>query len=113
MYPISIGFIVDLLLSVSLTEPSLYESNTSSIFVSFLYMASNMLKKVEQKNSNVRKPLIHIFLTFVITSTRYVVLILFQQRMAPYHHWSNTFPFNDVVYSLLASSLNHLHPTGS
>ena len=51
MYPISIGFIVDLHLSVSLTEPSLYESNTSSIFVSFLHMASNMLKKVEQKIS--------------------------------------------------------------
>ena len=78
MYPISIGFITDLFISVSLTKPSLYESNTSSIFVSFLHMASNMFKKVEQKSANDRKPLVLIFLTFVIRSTRHVVLILFQ-----------------------------------
>ena len=79
VYPISICFIVNLLLLiVSLTEPFLFESNTHSIFVSFLHMASNMFKKVEQKSANVRKPLILIFLTFGITSTRYVVLILFQ-----------------------------------
>ena len=79
MYLISIGFIADLLLlSVSLTELSLYESNTSLIFVSFLHMASNMFKKVGQKSANVRKPLILFFLTFGIPSTRYVVLVLFQ-----------------------------------
>ena len=44
---ISIGFIVGLLpFSVSLTEPSLYESNTRSILVAFLHIASNMVKKV-------------------------------------------------------------------
>ena len=79
VYLISIGFIADLLLlSVSLTELSLYESNTSLIFVSFLHMASNMFKKVGQKSANVRKPLILFFLTFGIPSTRYVVLVLFQ-----------------------------------
>ena len=57
MYPISIGFIVDLLLlSVSLTETSLYESYTSSIFVSFLHMASNMYKKVEQSQQMLANP---------------------------------------------------------
>ena len=76
---ISIGFIVDLLLLYeSLTEPSLYESNTRSILVAFLHMPSNMFKKVEQKSVNVRKTLIRTFLTFAITSTRYVVLMLFQ-----------------------------------
>ena len=79
VHPIPIGFIVDLLLlSVSLTEPSLFESNTSSIFVSFLHMARNMFKKLKQKSANVRKPLTLIFLIFAITSTRYVVLLLFQ-----------------------------------
>ena len=76
---ISIGFIVDLLLrSVSSTEPSLYESNTRSILVAFLHMASNMFKKDEQKSVNVRKTLILIFLSFAITSARYFVVMLVQ-----------------------------------
>ena len=108
---ISLGLLVDLLLlSVFLTEPSLYESNARSIFVAFLHMASNMFKKVEQRSANVRKPWILIFLTFAITSTRYVVIMLFQPEGV---HCSNIFPFHDIEHSKLASSFNHLHQTGS
>ena len=104
VYPISIGFIVDLvLLSVSLTEPSLFKSNTSSIFVSFLHMASNMFKKVEQKSANVRKLLTLIFLTFAITSTMYVVLLLFQPEGGTISSLVKHFPFHGIgtLYWLL------------
>ena len=97
MYPSSIGFIGDiLLLSVCLTEPTLYESNTSYIFVSFLHVASNMFKKVERKSANVRKALILIFLTFAIASTRYVVLIL-----------SNNFPSRGWHHVITDQTLFH------
>ena len=81
MYPqlIKIGFTVyRLLISVSLIETSFYESNTISTLVSFLHMAINMLKNIEQRSTNVRKPLNLIILILVITSTRYVVLKLFK-----------------------------------
>ena len=41
-------------------------------------MAINMLKKIDQRATNVRKPLNLIILIFAITSTRYGVLMLFK-----------------------------------
>ena len=53
---IQIGFTVyPLLISVSLTEISFYESNTVSFLVSFFHMAINMFKKIEQRSTYVRK----------------------------------------------------------
>ena len=69
LIPPAIGFAVEtLLISLSLTYSSFYESNTRCFLVSFLHIASNMFKKIEQRSTNVRKPLNLIFLTIVITS---------------------------------------------
>ena len=70
-------------------------------------MASNMFKKVEQRSANVRKPWIIIFLTSAITSTRYVVIMLFQPE-GGITNVQTLFHF-----MTLAFSFNHLHQTGS
>ena len=92
--PAIIGFTVyPLLISVSLTETSFYESNTISFLVSFFHMSINMFKKIEQRSTNVRKPLNLIFLICAITSKRYVVLKIFK----PDGHCSNTFIFHGII----------------
>ena len=101
---IQIGFTVyPLLISVSLTETSFYESNTRSLLVSFLHMAINMFKKIEQRSTNVHKPLDLIFLIFAITSTRYVVLQLFKPDGGTLSSLFKHFSISLQRHSLMAS----------
>ena len=110
---IQIGFTVNpLLISESLTEISFYESNTVSFLVSFFHMAINMFKKIEQRSTYVRKPFNLIVLICAITSNRYVVLKLFKPDGGTLSSLFKHFSSSWHRYSLMASSLNHLHHTG-
>ena len=111
---IQMGFTVyPLLISVSLTDTSNYESNTISFLVSFLHMAINMFKKIEQRSTNVRKPLNLIFLIIAITSNRYFVLKLFKPDGGTLSSLFKHFYISWHGHSLMNSSLNHLHHTDS
>ena len=106
---IQIGFTeYPLLISVS----SFYESNTVSFLVSFFHMAINMFIKIEQRSTYVRKPLNLIVLICAITSTRYVVLKLFKPDGGTLSSLFKHFSSSWHRYSLMASSLKHLHHTG-
>ena len=112
---IQIGFTVyPLLISVSLIETSFMNQTQDLFLFLFLHMAINMLKKIDQRATNVRKPLNLIILIFAITSTRYGAFMLFKPDGGTLSsQFKDFFSISWHMQSLMASLLNHFHHTGS